>query len=300
MMGNAAIQAAERARDLVAVGRGGAPRGARSRRLVFADRRVFDTEDPERGVDLPAKRCASPRRKPRHGGHRRVVHSPAPRRRASRAAASVRHLPIRIPRPWSRSTSIPPPAGSRRADECGSPTTSGARSTPRSSAARWRAGVYMALGEALMEEQTFRRLPDKLSHALVHKFPSMLEYKSPTTHDMPEVDHRARWRIRIPTDRSAPRKSDRDRCFRSCRRWCNAIHDAVGVRDRRGSGRRPDKVLKALDNKAKGGRGTLRTVDAFPEIRLAGPAGSFPPPWDGGDGKRRQRARKRPGSETAR
>src|SRR5262249_57493150 len=47
--------------------------------------------------------------------------------------------------------------------------------------------VYMALGEALMEEQTFRRLPPQLSRALVHKFPSMLEYKSPTSMDMPEV-----------------------------------------------------------------------------------------------------------------
>ena len=47
--------------------------------------------------------------------------------------------------------------------------------------------VYMGLGEALMEEQEFRRLPKKLSHALVHKFPSMLEYKSPTSLDMSEV-----------------------------------------------------------------------------------------------------------------
>jgi len=48
-------------------------------------------------------------------------------------------------------------------------------------------GVYMGIGEALMEEQVFRRLPAKLSHALVHKFPSILEYKSPTSLDMPEV-----------------------------------------------------------------------------------------------------------------
>jgi hypothetical protein len=39
-----------------------------------------------------------------------------------------------------------------------------------------------------MEEQAFRRLPPRLSHALVHKIPSMLEYKSPTSLDMPEVD----------------------------------------------------------------------------------------------------------------
>ena len=39
--------------------------------------------------------------------------------------------------------------------------------------------IYMGLGEALMEEQTFRNG--------VHKWPSMLEYKSPTFLDMPEV-----------------------------------------------------------------------------------------------------------------
>ena len=78
--------------------------------------------------------------------------------------------------------------------------------------------VYMGLGEALMEEQAFRRLPPRLSHALVHKFPSMLEYKSPTSLDMPEIftdliEHPD------PQGRSARRKSDRDRCCRSCRRW---------------------------------------------------------------------------------
>ena len=38
-----------------------------------------------------------------------------------------------------------------------------------------------------MEEQAFRRLPPRLSDALVHKFPSILEYKSPTSLDMPEI-----------------------------------------------------------------------------------------------------------------
>src|SRR5205085_7053918 len=40
--------------------------------------------------------------------------------------------------------------------------------------------VYMGLGEALMEEQAFRRGR--------HKIPSMLDYKSPTTLEMPPVD----------------------------------------------------------------------------------------------------------------
>lgn len=40
--------------------------------------------------------------------------------------------------------------------------------------------VYMALGEVLMEEQAFRKGR--------HKIPSMLDYKSPTTLEMPPVE----------------------------------------------------------------------------------------------------------------
>ena len=40
--------------------------------------------------------------------------------------------------------------------------------------------VYMGLGEALMEEQVFRKG--------LHKIPSMLDYKSPTTLEMPPVE----------------------------------------------------------------------------------------------------------------
>jgi 4-hydroxybenzoyl-CoA reductase subunit alpha len=43
--------------------------------------------------------------------------------------------------------------------------------------------VYMGLGEALMEEMTYRG-----NRFGVHKFPSLLEYKSPTTMEMPPVE----------------------------------------------------------------------------------------------------------------
>ena len=48
-------------------------------------------------------------------------------------------------------------------------------------------GVYMGIGEALMEETTSRRLSPRLSDALLHDNPSMLDYKTLTMHDMPEV-----------------------------------------------------------------------------------------------------------------
>src|SRR5260221_930883 len=42
--------------------------------------------------------------------------------------------------------------------------------------------VYMGLGEILMEEMAYRG-----NRNVVHKFPSMLEYKSPTTMEMCDV-----------------------------------------------------------------------------------------------------------------
>ncbi len=49
MMGNAAIQAAERARDMIAKAVA-EQLEVPADRLVFADRRVFDAQDPEKGI----------------------------------------------------------------------------------------------------------------------------------------------------------------------------------------------------------------------------------------------------------
>ena len=110
--------------------------------------------------------------------------------------------------------------------------------------------VYMGLGEALMEEQVFRRLPPKLSHALVHKFPSMLEYKSPTTLDMPEIDTVL---IEEP-DPNGPfgaKEVGQGPLLPVMPAVANAVYDAVGVRiDEMPI--TPEKVLQALERKAKG------------------------------------------------
>ena len=47
MMGNAAIQAAERAREIARDAVSGKARGAGGSRWSFADRRVFDAEQPD-------------------------------------------------------------------------------------------------------------------------------------------------------------------------------------------------------------------------------------------------------------
>ena len=110
--------------------------------------------------------------------------------------------------------------------------------------------VYMGLCEALMEEQVFRRLPPKLSGALVHKIPSLLEYKSLTSLDMPEVDTVL---IEDP-DPNCPfgaKEVGQGPLLPVMPAVANAIYDAVGVRiDELPI--TPDKVLRALEKKSKG------------------------------------------------
>ncbi len=141
--------------------------------------------------------------------------------------------------------------------------------------------VYMALGEALMEEQTFRRLPPKLSHALVHKFPSMLEYKSPTTLDMPEVFTEL---IENPDPRGpfGAKEVGQGPLLPVMPAVANAVYDAIGVRIDEVP-ITPEKILRALDAKAAGK--TPRVGPSrFPDITWPAPL-DVPPPWAGGDGK---------------
>ena len=111
-------------------------------------------------------------------------------------------------------------------------------------------GVYMGLCEALMEEQAFRRLPAKLSSALVHRMPSMLEYKSLTALDMPDVDVAL---IEDP-DPNCPfgaKEVGQGPLLPVMPALANAIFDAVGVRIDE-IPVTPDKVLRALELKNSG------------------------------------------------
>jgi 4-hydroxybenzoyl-CoA reductase alpha subunit len=141
--------------------------------------------------------------------------------------------------------------------------------------------VYMGLSEALMEEQVFRRLPAKLSRALVHKFPSLLEYKSITSLDMPEVDTVL---IEDP-DPNCPfgaKEVGQGPLLPVMPAVANAIYDAVGVRiDELPI--TPDKVLRALELKAAGKPARVGP-ERFPEVPYPAPL-VVPPPWEGGDGK---------------
>jgi 4-hydroxybenzoyl-CoA reductase subunit alpha len=149
--------------------------------------------------------------------------------------------------------------------------------------------VYMALGEALMEEQVFRRLPPKMSGALVHKFPSLLEYKSLTSLDMPEVITEL---VEDP-DPNCPfgaKEVGQGPLLPVMPAVANAIYDAVGVRiDELPI--TPDKVLKALELKAQG-KDPRVGPERFPQVPYPEPI-YVAPPWEGGDGSETPKAQRK-------
>ena len=122
--------------------------------------------------------------------------------------------------------------------------------------------VYMALGEVLMEEQVFRK-------SGLHKIPSMLEYKSPTTLETPEIET-----ILVETnDPEGPfgaKEAGQGPLLPVIPAVANAVYDAVGVRIHE-IPITGDKILRALE-------GRLKPVSV--------PSFEFPPPvkWQPGKG----------------
>jgi 4-hydroxybenzoyl-CoA reductase alpha subunit len=277
MMGNAAIQAAERAKALLA-GAAASKLGVPAERLVFADRRVFDGEDPGVGMTFQEAVVVA---EVAHGtlgttGSYRPPRSLA-RYRGGGVGPSVAYSYtaavvevevdaatgwVTVPRVWIGHDI-------------------GRVINPVLARGQVEGGVYMGLGEALMEEQEFRRLPPRLSAALVHRIPSILEYKSPTSLEMPEV-----FTYFIEeADASGPfgaKEVGQGPLLPIAPAVANAIYDAVGVRVDEVP-ITPDLVLKALEEKAKGKAGRVGP-SVFPDVPWPD-ALVVLPPWEGGDGK---------------
>jgi 4-hydroxybenzoyl-CoA reductase alpha subunit len=277
MMGNAAIQAAERAKALLAAA---ASRKLQvpAERLGFADRRVFDVEDPVKAMTFQEAIVAA---EVEHGtlgttGSYRPRRSPA-RYRGGGVGPSVAYSYTAA----VVEAEVDPATGWVKVPKVWIAHDIGRALNPVLARGQVEGSVYMGLGEALMEEQAFRRLPPRLSSALVHKIPSLLEYKSPTSLEMPEV---VTYLVEEP-DASGPfgaKEVGQGPLLPMMPAIANAIYDAVGVRVDEVP-ITPEKVLKALTEKAKGKAGRVGPV-AFPQVPWP-EALVVPPPWEGGDGK---------------
>lgn len=252
MVGHAAFQAAERAREIVArvvAGHLGVP----ASRLRFADGRVFDVQDPQNGLTFSEAvsqaearngtiACAGSYTPPATPGrYRGAGVGPSP---AYSYSAAVVEVTV------DEETGVVTPEHIWIAHDVGQCINR------MSVIGQVEGSVYMGLGEALMEEMVYR--PNRFG---VHKIPSMLEYKSPTTKEMPPV---TTYLVEDP-DPNAPfgaKEVGQGPLLPIMPAVANAVYDAVGVRiDEVPIS--PDKVLKALSSADKR-YGPKR----FPDLRI--------------------------------
>jgi 4-hydroxybenzoyl-CoA reductase alpha subunit len=272
MTGHAALQAAERAREMLA--KAVAEKlDAPTECISFADRRVFDVEDAERGMSFAqAVQLAeakfgtigtvgsyTPPRSP--GKYKGAGVGPSPAYSYSAAVAEV---------------DVDPETGIVVVDRLWIAHDIGQSINPALVMGQVEGSVYMGLGEVLMEEMAYRG-----DRNVVHKFPSMLEYKSPTTLEMCDV----KTILVEDPDPNGPfgaKEVGQGPLLPVPPAVVNAIYDAVGVRIDEVPAS-PEKILTAIRAKRQGkdARFGPRSVPAveWPEpIRV-------PTPAEGGDGK---------------
>jgi 4-hydroxybenzoyl-CoA reductase subunit alpha len=253
MMGHAAVQAAERAREILAraVAR---ELEVPAARLVFAESRVFDAEDPGRGVPF----ATAVQKAEAAGGTIAVAGAYTPPASPGKyRGAGVGPSPA-----YSYSAAVveldaDPETGVIEVRKVWIGHDVGQAIHRLMVVGQVEGGVYMGLGEALMEEMAYRG--DRFG---VHKIPSMLEYKSPTTMEMPEV---VTYLVEDP-DPNGPfgaKEVGQGPLLPIMPAVANALHDALGVRVDEVP-ITPDKVLRALE--AKDRRHGPR---AFPDLGIA-------------------------------
>jgi 4-hydroxybenzoyl-CoA reductase alpha subunit len=281
MMGNAALQAAERLRVQLAAAVS-ETLGTLPDRVVFSQGKVYAAEDPARAMSFVEAVAIAEAEL----GTLSAVGSYAPPKPPGRyKGAGVGPSPAYSFTACVVETEVDERTGWIHVPKIWIAHDIGRALNPTLARGQVIGGVYMGLGEALMEEQSFRRLPEKLSGALVHRAPSMLDYKSLTSLDMPEVEVALIEQEEETRDPNCPygaKEVGQGPLLPVMPALANAIYDAVGVRIDE-IPITPDKVLKALHEKDK-----RVGPQSFPAVPYPAPTFVLPP-WEGGDGKETKR-----------
>jgi CO/xanthine dehydrogenase Mo-binding subunit len=272
MTGNAAIQAAERARELLTI--------AVSEKLSvpienisFAERRVFDVENPEAGVAFAEAVVLA---ESKYGTVGTVGSYSPPRSAARYKGGGVGPSPAYSYSAAVVEADVDSQTGIVTVDRVWIAHDIGQSVNPVLVLGQVEGSVYMGLGEALMEEMIYRG-----NRNVVHKFPSMLEYKSPTTLEMCDV----RTILIEDPDPNGPygaKEVGQGPLLPVPPAVVNAIYDAVGVRIDEVPAS-PDKVLAAIRAKAQGKEGRYGPA-SIPYVEWPAPLKVLTPA-EGGDGR---------------
>ena len=126
--------------------------------------------------------------------------------------------------------------------------------------------VYMGLGEALMEEHVYR--PSRKDIGGLHKNPSMLDYKSLTSLDMPEVETFL-VKTHDPEGPYGAKEAGQGPLLPIMPAIANAIYNAVGVRVDEVP-ITPEKIFRGLQNLKSGKSGRIGP-NKIPKVKFPAP-----------------------------
>ena len=272
MTGNAAIQAAERARELLTLAVA-EKLGVPIENVSLADRRAFDVENPEIGVSFAEAVVLA---ESKFGTIGTVGSYTPPASPGKYKGAGVGPSPAYSYSAAVAEVDVDPSTGIVIVERIWIAHDIGQSINPVLVLGQVEGSVYMGLGEILMEEMAYRG-----NRNVVHKFPSMLEYKSPTTMEMCDVKT---YLVEDP-DPNGPfgaKEVGQGPLLPVPPAVANAVYNAVGVRIDEVP-ITPEKVLKALGEKSRGRDGrygptAIPSVDWPEPLRVLTPA-------EGGDGK---------------
>ncbi len=276
MTGNAALQAAEKAKDLLAKGAAkklDVPAGE----LVFAAGRVFHAADPEKGISFAEAVGAAEALFGTIG----TVGSYTPPATAGRfKGAGVGPSPAYSYSAAIAQVDVDMETGRVGVEKIWIGHDIGASINPTLVRGQVEGGVYMGLGEILMEDMAYRE-----KRNVVHKTPGMLDYKSPTTLDMCDVET---YLVEEP-DPNGPfgaKEVGQGPLLPVPPAVANAVYDAVGVRIDEVP-ITPHKVMRALREKAATGEGRFGPKK-FPSVDWGEPI-AVAPPWEDGNGRPKEK-----------
>ena len=271
MTGNAAIQAAERARELLVMAVA-EKLGVPIENLSLAERRVFDVENPEVGVSFAEAVVLA---ESRFGTIGTVGSYTPPRSPGKFKGSGVGPSPAYSYSAAVAEVDVDPDTGMVVVERVLIAHDIGRSINPMLVIGQVEGSVYMGLGEILMEEMVYRE-----NRNVVHKFPSMLEYKSPTTLEMCDV---VTYLIEDP-DPNGPfgaKEVGQGPLLPVPPAVANAVYNAVGVRIDEVP-ITPEKVLRALKDKSRGRNGRYGP-DSVPPVSWPEPLRVLTPD-EGGDG----------------
>ncbi len=243
MMGNAAYEASMKVRETLFAA-AAEELGVPAEKLEARDRRIFVTDDPEKGLTFAE---AAQLAEEKFGLIGAVGSYTPPKKLGQYKGSGVGPSPAYSFSACVAQVRCDTETGEIQVEKIWLAHDIGRAINPILVEGQVEGSVYMALCEALMEEQVFRKN--------VHKIPSLLDYKTLTFKEMPPVET-----ILIETDEPrgpfGAKEAGQGPLLPVMPAVANALYDALGIRIEE-LPITPEKVLKALEDKLKGGEGRV-------------------------------------------